>query len=88
MTEIARGLAGVVITETRMSRVDGEAGELIIGGFPLEEIAPVATYEETLYLMWNDLLIECCTAQPWTFWRVPQVISFPPWMHSEWVWIP
>jgi citrate synthase len=56
MTEIARGLAGVVITETRMSRVDGEAGELIIGGFPLEEIAPVATYEETLYLMWNDRL--------------------------------
>lgn len=54
MTEIARGLAGVVVTETRMSRVDGEGGKLIIGGFPLEEIAPRATYEEILYLMWHD----------------------------------
>jgi citrate synthase len=56
MTEIARGLAGVVITETRMSRVDGEAGKLIIGGFPLEELAPRASYEEVLYLMWHDKL--------------------------------
>lgn len=56
MTEIARGLAGVVLTETRMSRVDGEAGELIIGGFPLEEIAPNAYFEEVLFLLWNDRL--------------------------------
>ena len=56
MTEIKRGLAGVVLTETRMSRVDGEAGELIIGGFPLEEIAPYAYFEEVLYLLWNDQL--------------------------------
>ncbi len=56
MSEIARGLAGVVITETRLSRVDGEAGELIIGGFPLEELAPNATFEEVLYLLWNDRL--------------------------------
>jgi citrate synthase len=56
MTEIARGLAGVVLTETRMSRVDGEAGELIIGGFPLEELAPHAYFEEVLFLLWNDRL--------------------------------
>jgi citrate synthase len=56
MTEIARGLAGVVITETRLSRVDGEAGELIIAGFPLEELAPNALFEEVLYLLWNDRL--------------------------------
>jgi citrate synthase len=56
MTEIRRGLAGVVLTETRMSRVDGEAGELIIGGFPLEEIAPNAYFEEVLFLLWNDRL--------------------------------
>ncbi|NIM96178.1 MAG: citrate synthase/methylcitrate synthase [Anaerolineales bacterium] len=56
MTEIARGLAGIVITETRLSRVDGEAGELIIAGFPLEELAPNATFEEVLFLLWNDRL--------------------------------
>jgi citrate synthase len=56
MTEIARGLAGIVVTETRLSRVDGEAGELIIGGFALEELAPFATFEEVVFLLWNDRL--------------------------------
>jgi citrate synthase len=56
MTEIARGLAGIVVTETRLSRVDGEAGELIIGGFALEDLAPFAAYEEVLFLLWNDRL--------------------------------
>jgi citrate synthase len=56
MIEIARGLAGVVVTESRLSRVDGEAGQLIIAGFPLEELAPKASFEEVLYLLWNDRL--------------------------------
>ena len=56
MSEIARGLAGVVLTETILSRVDGEAGELIIGGFALEDLAPFASYEEVLFLIWNDRL--------------------------------
>jgi citrate synthase len=56
MSEIARGLQGVVITESRMSRVRGELGELVIGGFELEELALHATFEEVLFLMWNDRL--------------------------------
>ncbi|MDX1600658.1 MAG: citrate synthase/methylcitrate synthase [Anaerolineales bacterium] len=56
MTDIARGLAGVVLTETRLSRVDGEKGELTIAGFPLQELAPNASFEETLYLLWHDSL--------------------------------
>lgn len=56
MTDIARGLAGIVLTETRLSRVDGDAGELIIGGFALEDLAPFATFEEVLFLLWNDRL--------------------------------
>lgn len=56
MTEIARGLEGVVLTETRLSMVDGQAGRLIIGGFPLLELAPNATFEETLFLLWSDRL--------------------------------
>lgn len=39
-----------------MSRVDGEAGELVIGGFRLEDLAPRATFEEALFLLWNDRL--------------------------------
>ena len=56
MTAIARGLRGVVLTETRLSMIDGEAGKLVIGGFPVEELAPNATFEEVLYLLWHDRL--------------------------------
>ncbi len=50
------GLEGVVATETRLSSVDGKAGELIIAGFPVEELAGRATFEETVYLLWHDSL--------------------------------
>lgn len=50
------GLRGVVASETRLSSVDGLAGELIIAGYPLEELAPNASFEQTVYLLWNDRL--------------------------------
>ena len=54
---IARpGLDGVIVAETRLSGVDGEAGELIIGGFPVEDLANRATFEETVYLLWHGAL--------------------------------
>jgi citrate synthase len=36
--------------------VDGEAGELVIAGFLLEAIAPYASFEEMIYLLWHDHL--------------------------------
>jgi citrate synthase len=54
--EIHSGLEGVYVTTTRLSKVDGTAGVLTIGGFPLEELAPNATFEEVLHLMWFDRL--------------------------------
>ena len=53
-TPIRPGLEGVVAAQTRLSSVDGQAGELIIGGFAVEELAGNATFEETIYLLWND----------------------------------
>ncbi len=50
------GLEGVIAAETRLSSVDGQKGELIIAGFPLEELAAHATFEETAYLLWYDHL--------------------------------
>lgn len=50
------GLAGIVAAQTRLSSVDGQAGELIIAGFTVEELAPNASFEETVYLLWNDRL--------------------------------
>jgi citrate synthase len=52
----APGLEDVVATRTRLSSVDGAAGRLIIAGFPVEELAGRASFEETLYLLWNDEL--------------------------------
>ncbi|HSS78722.1 MAG TPA: citrate synthase/methylcitrate synthase [Thermoanaerobaculia bacterium] len=51
-----QGLEGVVAATTRLSSVDGEAGELLIAGFPVEELAPRASFEETAWLLWNGRL--------------------------------
>lgn len=50
------GLEGIIAAQTRLSHVDGEAGELIIAGFPVEEIASRASFEEVVYLLWKDTL--------------------------------
>jgi citrate synthase len=55
-TVLAPGLEGVLAAETRLSAVDGEAGELTIAGFPVEELAGRATFEEVVYLLWHDAL--------------------------------
>ncbi len=51
-----QGLEGVVAATTRLSSVDGEAGVLLIAGFPVEDLAPLATFEETTWLLWNGAL--------------------------------
>ncbi len=48
-----KGLEGVVAASTKMSDVDGNAGELIIGGYRLDEIAGRATFEEIAFVLWN-----------------------------------
>jgi citrate synthase len=52
-TQIREGLEGVVAATTRLSSVDGEAGVLLLAGFPVEEIAPRASFEEMTWLLWN-----------------------------------
>lgn len=48
-----RGLEGVVAAETKLSHVDGERGELIIAGYRVDDLAPNATFEEVVWLLWN-----------------------------------
>ncbi|MDQ3864914.1 MAG: citrate synthase/methylcitrate synthase [Actinomycetota bacterium] len=55
-TGFVAGLEDVVAAETRLSGVDGEAGELTIAGFPVEELAGKVSFEETIYLLWRDEL--------------------------------
>jgi citrate synthase len=47
------GLEGVVAARTCLSLVDGERGELVIGGYPVGVLAEHATFEETTYLLWH-----------------------------------
>jgi citrate synthase len=46
------GLEGIVAAETRLSMVDGERGELVIGGYRVEELAG-ASFESTVELLWG-----------------------------------
>ena len=50
---VNEGLEGVVAAQTKLSLVDGERGELVIAGFPIAELAANATFEETVWLLWN-----------------------------------
>src|SRR5216684_4488413 len=53
---IHNGLEGIIAAETSLSMVDGTAGELVIAGFPVAELATNATFEETAHLLWYGAL--------------------------------
>ena len=55
-TPAPRGLDGVVAAQTRLSHVDGLAGELIIGGYELKELAGHVSFEEAAHLLWRGSL--------------------------------
>lgn len=54
MAEIHRGLADVAIDTSQVCHIDGERGELIYRGYDIRELADKASYEEVVYLLWND----------------------------------
>jgi citrate synthase len=53
---MSNGLEGIVAAETMLSHVDGEAGELIIRGSRLKEIAGRRSFEEVTEQLWADLV--------------------------------
>ncbi len=54
--EIAKGLEGVLVAESGLSEIDGDAGRLVYRGYAIEDLAHEATYEEVLYLLWHGHL--------------------------------
>jgi citrate synthase len=50
------GLDHVVAARTRLSHVDGQAGQLLIAGYTLEELAGRATFEQVAHLLWKGAL--------------------------------
>jgi citrate synthase len=56
MTQIAKGLAGIIVDESRNSFVDGEKGLLVYRGYDIHDLARYSTFEETVYLLWYGRL--------------------------------
>ena len=53
---ISRGLEGIVANTTRLSDVLGDKGQLIYAGYDINELAGKVTFEETIFLLWNERL--------------------------------
>ncbi|MCF8039585.1 MAG: citrate synthase [Desulfohalobiaceae bacterium] len=53
---INTGLRGVTVASTRISNVDGEAGKLIYRGYPIQDLAENATFEEIVHLLLYEKL--------------------------------
>ncbi len=56
LAEVHEGLAGIVAAETALSDVDGDGGRLTLRGYPVEELAPQASFEEVVHLLWHGRL--------------------------------
>jgi citrate synthase len=52
----APGLEGVVLTTTRLSAIDGDAGRLSYAGYDIHDLAEHAPFEEVCYLLWHGSL--------------------------------
>jgi citrate synthase len=53
--KVPKGLAGVSVADTRISKSDTD-GSLVYRGYPISEIASNAGFEETAYLVLNGML--------------------------------
>lgn len=57
MAEVAKkGLEGIVVAESKTSLVNGAEGKLVYEGYPIEELAENALFEEVAFLLWNGRL--------------------------------
>jgi len=54
--ELRKGLEGVLVAESELSFIDGDAGKLVYCGYAIEDLATEASFEEVLYLLWNGEL--------------------------------
>ena len=56
MTEIKKGLAGVVVDTTAVSKVNPETNSLLYRGYPVQDLAAQKSFEEVALLLWNGEL--------------------------------
>ena len=54
--EIRKGLAGVVVDTTAISKVVAETNSLTYRGYPVQDLAANCTFEQVAYLLWHGEL--------------------------------
>ncbi|MBU3994306.1 MAG: bifunctional 2-methylcitrate synthase/citrate synthase [Actinobacteria bacterium] len=55
-TEIRKGLAGVVVDETAISKVNPESNSLLYRGYPVQDLSAKCSFEEVAWLLWHGEL--------------------------------
>jgi len=53
---LPKGLEGLIVDQTKLSRVDGENGRLIYRGYEIGDLARHVTFEEVAHLFWKGEL--------------------------------
>lgn len=53
MTDIKKGLAGVYVDYTAISKVNPETNSLLYRGYPVQELAATQPFEAVAYLLWH-----------------------------------
>jgi 2-methylcitrate synthase len=56
MPDIHKGLAGVVVDTTAISKVNPDTNSLLYRGYPVQELAAQCSFEEVAYLLWHGEL--------------------------------
>jgi citrate synthase len=56
MSQFAKGLEGVIANESRLGDVRGQEGQLIYCGYEINELAGKVSFEEVIFLLWNNRL--------------------------------
>jgi 2-methylcitrate synthase/citrate synthase II len=56
MTDIKKGLAGVTVDYTAVSKVNPDTNSLLYRGYPVQELAATQSAEAVAYLLWNGEL--------------------------------
>ena len=53
MADIKKGLAGVVVDSTAISKVNPESNSLLYRGYPVQELAESCSFEQVAWLLWH-----------------------------------
>ena len=77
---VSRGLEGIVANSTRLSDVIGDKGQLIYAGYDINELAGRVSYEEVVFLLWNNRLpnreeLTSCANTLRSLRRLPDAVS-------------